>query len=100
MFDVTRYFLQHLEDGSGGIDVGTLPALHKSPEWAYECEWRLINPGARGKFNFMKPSAIYLGGRVSADNKTRVEEMGQRRGIPVIPMRLAFGKFKVEPDVK
>ena len=60
LFDGTKYYRAALENKQGfNILFPTLAALHKSPEWKYEKEWRLVIPANRG-FEPLRQPAILL----------------------------------------
>ncbi len=62
-------------------------ALHKSTDWAYEKEWRLIDPSPRDIFNDeakaieYKPVAIYYGQQISRENKEALHEIASKKGL-------------------
>jgi len=63
-------------------------ALHKSKQWEYEQEWRLIDCTIRK--NIMQeevtavnlaPTAIYYGQNISKENKGRLHQIAVQKGI-------------------
>jgi hypothetical protein len=81
-----------------------LAACHKSREWAYENEWRLVSldPGNRRAPIFslnacdIKPSRIILGAKIAQDDEAAVKELAQNISVPVIHAQLAKDQFKIE----
>jgi hypothetical protein len=81
-----------------------LAACHKSEEWAYESEWRLVSldPGSRKAPKFflgshgIKPSRIIVGARVDQANQEAIAELAQRISVPVANARLAKDRFEIE----
>jgi len=79
-----------------------LAACHKSKEWEYENEWRLVSldPASGGKFFLdpcgIKPSRIILGERIDQPNQAAIEELAQKISVPVIKAELAKDRFKIQ----
>lgn len=87
-----------------GVDFNNffalVAALHKSPDWAYEQEWRLVLPDGRTEpaRNFKVPlTAVYLGTNISSDDEMLVRDRASVANIPVYKMRLVPHQFKMEP---
>jgi hypothetical protein len=59
--------------------------LHKSKEWSYEKEWRIICPyNKQNQDNiklFYKPKAIYYGMRIPPTDKKKLSELAIEKGI-------------------
>jgi len=77
-----------------------LPALHKSCEWQYEKEWRLVVPGSTkkipdGNIDAGKPTAIYLGAKISDEDAAVVSFMAKTKHIPVFRMRMSATEFRM-----
>lgn len=75
--------------------IATKIALHKSIEWEYEKEWRLFCSSNDVAFRTVgsvcfikKPTAIYLGRRISETNEKILTVLGREKGIPVYKMKL------------
>lgn len=73
-------------------------ALHKSSQWEYEKEWRLIDSNLRDNiisenitWVSLKPTAIYYGTNISSDNKNRLHSIAQGKNLKeynmYIPLR-------------
>ena len=89
--------------------------LHKLDDWQYEKEWRLIYDAGfwyksleaipnkfydEGKIvDFIRPSKIYLGYKVSEENEQFVREIGERCNIPVVKMQCTNYGLKAEDEV-
>ena len=63
-------------------------ALHKSNQWEYEKEWRLIDSNLRDNiisenktWVSLKPTAIYYGTNISSDNKNRLHSIAQGKNL-------------------
>jgi len=99
LFDATKYLEAAMEDFSAfNVSFPLIAALYKSPEWAYEKEWRLLFPGGvvgPGNRPMPPPSRVLLGAKISEDNKKTVAEICGRKGIPVHQMNLAVNAFKL-----
>ena len=62
-------------------------ALHKSSVWAYEREWRIIDPGPHDPIHpkpsviHYKPVAIYYGENIPKDKHERLHQIAVAKGI-------------------
>lgn len=77
-------------------------ALHKSPDWAYEQEWRLVLPDGvtEPARNFKAPlTAVYLGTKISSDDERLVRDRASVANVPVFKMRLVPHQFKMESGI-
>ncbi|MBQ9007833.1 MAG: DUF2971 domain-containing protein [Clostridia bacterium] len=72
-------------------------SLHKSELWKQETEWRLFVTGDNDDIDFhtkdagcciKKPTALYLGRRVSSFNERILRTLANEKGIPVYKMGL------------
>lgn len=88
--------------------------LHKLDDWNYEKEWRLVYNASfwydslrtipkefyeEGKvIDFIRPSKIYLGYKVSEENEQFVREIGERCNIPVVKMQCTNYGLKTEDE--
>lgn len=102
LFDASKYFLQATQGGSYNNLFNIVAAMHKAPEWAYEREWRFIHSFEKSLLNtnypMPTPKAVYLGSRISSENKAKVTEIASARKIPVRQMRLSEKEFKLVPE--
>lgn len=77
-------------------------AIHKSLQWEYEQEWRLVDYSSRdcSKVNSTeisyKPIAIYYGMRISEDNKNLLHEIACKKGIAEYEMFIDNASSKYE----
>lgn len=79
-----------------------LACLHKSPEWSYEQEWRLIEYSsdvtlAGSTTSMPAPSRIYLGARISSENEAKAVAVCTDLGIPLSKMKLSDSEYRLEP---
>lgn len=77
------------------ITVPTKIALHKSMDWASEKEWRIFCTSNDIEFQnkssicfIKKPTAIYLGRRISGINEIILKNIAADKNIPVYKMEL------------
>ncbi|NCA61179.1 DUF2971 domain-containing protein [Bacillus cereus] len=73
-------------------------AIIKSNEWIYEQEWRIVfRENKSGGFNCkgLYPKAIYLGSRISEDDKIELLEIAREKKIPVYQMKTDNNKFEL-----
>jgi hypothetical protein len=79
-----------------------LAACHKSEEWSYEGEWRLVSMDlVSGRKFFLrscniKPSRIILGAKIEQPNRAAIEELAQKISVPVVSARLSKDRFEIE----
>ena len=80
-------------------------ALHKSSQWEYEKEWRLIDSNLRDNiisenktWVSLKPTAIYYGTNISSDNKNRLHSIAQGKNLKEYNMYIdyAFEKYEMQ----
>lgn len=84
------------------ISASIKNALWKSDVWAYEKEWRMIDSTPRDITDekastiHYKPVAIYYGRHMSFDDKKRLHEVAQEKGIKEYEMYLDYSSLKYE----
>ena len=77
-------------------------ALHKSKDWEYEQEWRLINPRLQDPSNTeptvtqYRPKAIYYGTGIDKANLARLHKIAKRKRLQEYEMFLDYGSSKYE----
>lgn len=76
------------------IIIGTI----KPKDWCYEKEWRFIQRNIDNDLYTMpiKPSCVYLGAKISSDNKQIIKEILREQSIPCKQMKLKPGYFSLE----
>jgi len=99
-FDATVY----LTDQKGNAPlIALLAAMYKSPHWSYEKEWRLIISGGivqdDSLFSAAPVSAVYLGTKISDEDKELIRSVAANKSIPLYQMRLQPGKFALTHDL-
>lgn len=99
LFDATSYFMEQLKRGKINIFFGEYAAITKSLEWSYEKEWRLIIPGGVFEkacpYSVPKPKAVYLGAKVSEDNKRQMIDIANFKGIELYETYMKTNEFKL-----
>ena len=84
------------------ISASIKNALWKSNVWAYEKEWRMIDSTTREITNekasaiHYKPVAIYYGLHMSINDKKKLHEVAQEKGIKEYEMYLDYSSQKYE----
>lgn len=71
--------------------------LFKSPDWAYEQEWRIIGFNMDG--NVMKlptPRKLFLGANIEKSTKEKLIEIAKKKHIPVYQMFLSSDRYQFE----
>ena len=82
------------------------PYLRKETLWSYEKEWRIlfnhelllrsaIKIGEKYFLKLPKPSAIYLGKRIAAENKEKIIDICKKREISLYQMEKDTRKAKL-----
>lgn len=72
----------------------------KHKDWCYEKEWRIILQGIRPKNNgfpikVSTPIAIYLGTKISDENKKLIFTVAKEKGINVFQMNMKTDKYEL-----
>ena len=98
-----------------GIEINQVPsqspleawpivaACHKSKDWAYEREWRLVSldPESRKEPKFflrsygVRPSRIILGARIDEADRAAIKDLAQKISVPVVNAHLAKERFEI-----
>lgn len=98
LFDASGYISQSRQQNFNNL-FAIIAAMHKSMDWSYEQEWRLIIPTGETYAPFSiavpKPSAIYLGSRISQSNKIAILDIANMKKIPVHAMTCAHNQFRM-----
>lgn len=95
-------FSPYFQNGSPFNNLISIYAsMIKGTDWQYEKEWRLTIPlGKQSKPFFIvktpKPTAIFLGLRISNKNQERLIKIAKSKGIPVYKIISPKKSFKVE----
>jgi len=101
LFDMTNIF-EKVQTGSFNNLFATVAAMHKSPEWSYEKEWRIIVPTGEksGIGNIPAPQikSITLGSKISNENKNKIIEIANTSGIECYKMKISNYQFKLIPE--
>jgi hypothetical protein len=79
---------------------GVIAAIHKSPDWRHEQEWRIIDP-TREKpggwaIRMPQPSRVFLGCQMEPDYRQSVVGIAQHLGIALHEMTLSADRFELE----
>ena len=103
LFDISKYLIEGFEDHSSYNALSTIyAAISKSIDWGYEKEWRIVYTlGQREKgFNrkFFTPEAIYLGAKISKEDKATLMKIAGEKQISVYQMKLKKDEFKLEAE--
>jgi len=101
LFDATKHILQSMRSRDFNNLYGAMAATHKSPDWAYEKEWRLVLPMGESfqdqNYPMPTPSALFLGARIQEEDKATLVDIARQKGIPVYEMALSPTEFKLKP---
>ena len=99
LFDSTKYHLQVISGANFNNLFGVIAAIHKSPDWSYEGEWRFVLAMGESfpdqNYPMPKPSGIYLGTRTKPEDKKKLLEIAARKKMPVYRTNLSTSEFKL-----
>ncbi len=99
LFDITEYILSHLEQKNTNKKYMTSSILYKNIEWEYEEEWRLVfdnhKHNDKGIYGMPPPKAIYMGAKISKENKLTMLKIAKDKNIPVFEMFLDPSEFRM-----
>ena len=107
-YDATEYMtwaflkMKQMPVISTDISAHMKVALHKSKDWEYEQEWRLIDPRLQDPNNPQptitqyRPKAIYYGTGISKMHLARLHEIAVSKGIREYEMFVNYGSSKYE----
>lgn len=107
-YDATDYItwaflkMQQMPVISTDISAHMKVALHKSKDWEYELEWRLIDPSLQDPNNpkpmvtQYRPNSIYYGTGIDTAHLARLHEVAVRKGIREYEMFIDYGSPKYE----
>lgn len=76
-----------------------IAALHKSPDWKYEEEWRvvLIDGYNEPPRNMPAPlKTVFLGAKIPEEEEVKVIQAARKADVPVFKMRLVPHEFRME----
>lgn len=62
--------------------------LHKSEDWKYEKEWRIINTLKKETMKLPPPTKLFLGVNIEENAKARLIDIAIKKNIPVFQMHL------------
>lgn len=100
IFECPDIFKKQIEGKNFNNLVAVLAALHKSPDWAYEAEWRMVlpdSPSEKGVTLQAPLKAVYLGSKLEdKDTLSKVLKCAEIANIPVFRMHLIPEEFRVE----
>lgn len=90
-----------LKEGTYKRTDKIIALLTKSKVWQYEKEWRLIMPSLEYKFlDFPIISRIYLGAKISEENKKSMKELASRKNIELCQMNMHAYRYEfLDPSI-
>lgn len=107
-YDATDYItwaflkMQQMPVISTDLSAHMKVALHKSKDWEYEQEWRLIDPRLQDPSNpkptvtQYRPKAIFYGTGIDKAQLARLHKIAVRKGIREYEMFIDYGSSKYE----
>lgn len=97
LFNITKYKIREWMLA----DVYDLVAIIKAKDWHYEKEWRIIEnfgneiAGNGKEIKAPIPKAIYLGAKMSKENKEAIKRIVVPKGIPLFQAKMKYNKFEL-----
>lgn len=86
----------HIRAGGFVSFLPLIAALHKSSDWSYEEEWRIVEHADVGdKLQMPEPVAIYLGSRAEISVVDELISLGREKNIEVYKMRPDRTRFSL-----
>ena len=77
-----------------------LAAIHKSPDWSYEREWRLVQVGHECdegiQVSMFAPSSVLVGARATSQLRDEICRLAAMNGFSVHQMDLSPRQFRLE----
>jgi hypothetical protein len=102
IFDATPYFVETVGTDSFNTLLAVIATLYKSRDWAYEQEWRLLSPlglpSAPHTYPMPCLKAVYLGTRMTQEDRSAIGQIAASMGASVFQTRLSHTEFKMEAD--
>ena len=99
IFDASAFFQEQKNSGSFNNLLGIVAAIHKAEDWNYEKEWRMIIPLGPSdpplNYRVPTPKALYIGSKISEENKALLIDIAESKNIPVFQMELSHSEFKM-----
>lgn len=96
-FDFTRW----LEPERDRRFIAIVAATHKSDQWAYEDEWRLVIPDGEPTpgqlWDMPQPTALYISYKIKDGDKSKLLRVADKSRIPAYEMRLHPARYALEP---
>jgi hypothetical protein len=102
MFDCTKFIAPTVKKDLSTFNnlYPILQAIYKSPEWNYEMYWRLVFIAEvirdECDYNMPTPSKVFLGARISEQDKVKVLSVCQSKRIECYQMSLRHNRFELE----
>jgi hypothetical protein len=98
-FDSTGHF-DPADVGKVNILSPSLASCHKSPDWSYEREWRLVIPGGLANTNQKfstdtQPSRILVGAKIKTDDLRKIEALAAKISVPVSVGEMSETNFSI-----
>lgn len=76
-----------------------LPACHKSPDWSYEEEWRLVIPigpqDRKYRCSRFKPKRLLIGAKMTDEKRREIEAIADKLALPVSIGQLSRTDFSI-----
>lgn len=95
LFDVSDVFFKSYKGTEADeLDIYA-SVLTKNKEWNYEREWRYLSYGGDFILNVPRPESVYLGSRVSDENKNSIINLFNETNIPLFQMKPDNSEFKL-----
>lgn len=99
-YDVSEHIISQLKNQSFNNVYPIISGATKSKDWEYEQEWRFIfNIGdsfPKQNYSMDCQSKIFLGSRMTKDNRNKIIEICKRKGIEIFEAIPSIEKYHLE----
>ena len=98
-FDLSPTFSRGLRGDLPNLTYGIATVLHKSPDWAHEREWRMVNPDGRDDGGmtvpFVLPSRIIAGVRMTEENLEKLTGLCRAKDVELVQASLSGSTYEM-----
>lgn len=98
-FDPTPRMVNTVSDPTKVPNHVIAAAIHKAPEWAYEHEWRIVNPDGSDlpglSVPMARPRRVHAGARMTPVDRARLGAICQQIDIRVCDVRLSQHRYEI-----
>lgn len=98
LFDASEFIAESITGDFNNL-FGIAGAIHKSSDWSYEKEWRIVVPLGPDhdpmNISVPTPSRVLLGAKITSENEGRVRSVADKLGVEVMKMEVNPHEFRM-----